>query len=78
MPAIPEPVSRNCEEVSKQLIVSLAARPEDGVLMTMVELSLVLIYICVLLIKTCAMSSNVCVTFGFGDAPDGDAAHVHS
>ena len=32
-------------------------RPEDGALMTMAELTLVLVYTCVLLIKTCDFSS---------------------
>eukprot|EP00966_Prymnesium_polylepis_P209467 4852048-Prymnesium_polylepis.2 len=39
--------------------------------MAMIELALVLIYTCVLLIKTCNMSADVCVTFGFGKTAEG-------
>ena len=39
--------------------------------MTLVELSLILTYVCVLMIKLCAVSPEVCETFGFGRASDG-------
>ena len=45
--------------------------PEDGALMIMVELALILIYTCVLLIKTCSKSAELCSTFGFGDTANG-------
>ena len=53
-------------------------RSEDGVLMALVELALVLIYLCVLLIKTCnvdpfdpILSAQVCEMYGFGSSPKG-------
>eukprot|EP00966_Prymnesium_polylepis_P328617 7384406-Prymnesium_polylepis.2 len=33
----------------------------------MIELTLILVYTCVLLIKTCEISPEVCSTYGFGD-----------
>eukprot|EP00966_Prymnesium_polylepis_P114795 2653119-Prymnesium_polylepis.2 len=44
---------------------------EDGALMTLVELTLILTYICVLLIKTCNESVAVCTTYGLGDNGQG-------
>jgi hypothetical protein len=49
----------------------LACSVEDSVLMTGIQLSLILIYTCVLLLKTCGMSAAVCSTFGFGDTSQG-------
>jgi len=58
-------------------------RAEDGVLVHSTELALIFIYLCVLLIKSCDMSSvkgnhitkedarAICTTFGFGDSADG-------
>ncbi|KAL1527507.1 hypothetical protein AB1Y20_008897 [Prymnesium parvum] len=46
-------------------------RPEDGVLMTIVHLTLILVYLCVLVIKTCNASSAACSSFGFGATADG-------
>ena len=43
-------------------------RSEDGALTTLTELSLILVYLCVLVIKTCDVSSEACSLFGFGDA----------
>eukprot|EP00966_Prymnesium_polylepis_P120946 2795050-Prymnesium_polylepis.1 len=43
--------------------------------MTLVELALVLIYTCVLLIKSCNLSESVCVTFGFGNTAKGTDSH---
>jgi hypothetical protein len=37
----------------------------------LIELALIAVYICVLLIKACDLSSEVCATFGFGDEADG-------
>ena len=39
--------------------------------MMVLELALILGYICLLLIKTCNTSSDVCATFGFGDTASG-------
>lgn len=61
-------------------------RPEDGALFLVAELALILVYICVLLIKTCELAEvtenacpcdrvctvcNVCATFGFGHTSAG-------
>jgi len=57
------------------LILHLSIRPlkrvEDGVLMTLVEVALVLVYTSVLLIKACDVSSEVCSQFGFGSSSSG-------
>ena len=51
--------------------------------MALIELALVLVYMAVLLMKSCFMSASVCMTYGFGDSPKGDARglaglpHVH-
>jgi hypothetical protein len=42
--------------------------------MTMIELTLILVYTCVLLIKTCEISPEVCSTYGFGDTGRGEHA----
>ena len=41
-------------------------------MMTVVELTLILTYLCVLVIKTCETSVDVCVTFGFGESAEGE------
>ena len=61
-------------------------RPEDGALFLVAEMALILVYICVLLIKTCEIATeteslcpcdrvctvcNVCATFGFGHTSAG-------
>jgi hypothetical protein len=47
-------------------------RVEDGALATVIEQGLVLAYTCVLLIKTCDLSVDVCSTYGFGDTASGE------
>eukprot|EP00966_Prymnesium_polylepis_P075050 1741036-Prymnesium_polylepis.2 len=47
-------------------------RVEDGALATMTEQGLVLAYTCVLLIKTCDLSVDVCSTYGFGETATGE------
>ena len=62
-------------------------RPEDGSLMMLIELALVLIYVCVLVIKTCNMSMTtsssrdadtiaraLCSSYGFGETSSGEQA----
>lgn len=44
--------------------------------MTGIQLALILIYTCVLLLKTCSMSSAVCSTFGFGHTSQGAREHT--
>ena len=44
---------------------------EDSALMMVAELALILVYLCVLLIKACNVSSDVCVMLGFGDTATG-------
>ena len=41
--------------------------------MMLIEVALILIYTCVLLIRSCYMSPSVCATYGFGDKPEGAA-----
>ena len=36
--------------------------------MTLIMLALILIYTCVLIIKLCDGSPDICITFGFSDA----------
>eukprot|EP00966_Prymnesium_polylepis_P043561 1010093-Prymnesium_polylepis.1 len=48
-------------------------RAEDGAIMALIELALVLVYMAVLLMKSCFMSASVCVTYGFGESPKGDS-----
>ena len=40
--------------------------------MTLIELALILVYLCILLIKSCLISSDVCARFGFGDTAEGE------
>ena len=42
--------------------------------MTVSELALILIYTCVLLIKTCRIDAGVCSYYGFGDDAEGKLA----
>jgi hypothetical protein len=46
-------------------------RAEDGALILLVELALILVYICALLIKSCSLSTVVCASLGFGDSARG-------
>ena len=39
--------------------------------MTLSLLALILLYVCVLVIKTCDMSSELCNTYGFGEDAKG-------
>ncbi|KAL1520050.1 hypothetical protein AB1Y20_023526 [Prymnesium parvum] len=54
-----------------QLSLKPFKRPEDGTLMMVVQLVLVLVYTCVALIKTCNLSADVCVKYGFGGTASG-------
>ena len=47
-------------------------------LMILVDLGLILTYMCVLLIKTCEVSSEACAMFGFGDSPNGVPSETHA
>ena len=40
-------------------------------LMTITSVTEILIYLCVLAIKTCNVSQEVCLLFGFGDSAEG-------
>jgi hypothetical protein len=53
------------------LAVKPLKRTEDGALMTLIELALILVYTCVLLIKTCTLSEDICAKYGFGRKPSG-------
>eukprot|EP00966_Prymnesium_polylepis_P170485 3940953-Prymnesium_polylepis.2 len=43
-----------------------ACRQEDEAIMLLIELSLAVVYMCVLIFKTCQMSSSVCLMYGMG------------
>eukprot|EP00966_Prymnesium_polylepis_P323126 7379339-Prymnesium_polylepis.1 len=45
--------------------------PIDAVLTTLSDLALILLYTCVLAIKTCEVSPEVCSSFGFGNTGKG-------
>jgi hypothetical protein len=45
--------------------------------MTFIELILIVIYTCVLLIKACSLSTDVCSTFGFGESSEGNSQETH-
>ena len=46
-------------------------RRDDASLTTMSHLALILLYTCVLTIKTCELSPNACESYGFGDSARG-------
>jgi len=54
-----------------QLAVNPVKRYEDGLLMVVAQLALIFLYTCVLLVKSCNFSENVCSSFGFGNSVDG-------
>ena len=43
----------------------------------LIELALVLVYICVLVVKMCGVSSEACATFGFGTDGKGVEGRLH-
>ena len=51
----------------------LKRRAADSALMTLNDLTLVLVYACVLVIKECPYSEELCATFGFGQKAEGEA-----
>ena len=53
------------------LAIKPLRRSEDGALMTLVELALILVYTCVLVIKSCEANSSVCATYGLGSTSTG-------
>lgn len=57
--------------LSLHLALEPLRRAEDRVLMALIQLALILMYIVVLLIKTCMVSSVACALFGFGDEAGG-------
>ena len=58
--------------LSLQLAIKPLKRPEDGALMALIEISLILIYFAVMLIKACQLSKEMCSTFGFGNDAQGE------
>eukprot|EP00966_Prymnesium_polylepis_P300399 6942051-Prymnesium_polylepis.1 len=50
---------------------------DNRILMTLVHLSLVLVYTCVLLVKACDASAEACALFGFGTTSKGAARPKH-
>eukprot|EP00966_Prymnesium_polylepis_P314748 7272586-Prymnesium_polylepis.4 len=57
------------------LSLELSIRPlqhvEDHILAAVVQLTLIILYTSILLIKVCVSSSEACAPFGFGDSPKG-------
>jgi hypothetical protein len=51
-------------------------RFEDMALTALTDATLVLVYTCVLVIKTCDLSPVICSTYGFGKTPKGALAFV--
>ena len=51
-------------------------RSSDNALMTVIQLALLILYVCVLLIKSCNMSAMVCASYGFGDTASGELPTV--
>ena len=56
-----------------EVVLVLDSRPEDGSLMTLSHLALILVYSCVMAIKTCELSSEACSKYGFGNSAKGEA-----
>ena len=48
-------------------------RPLDGFLLMGIELALIAIYVCMIVIKACETSREVCSTFGLGETSKGEA-----
>eukprot|EP00966_Prymnesium_polylepis_P224213 5186814-Prymnesium_polylepis.1 len=46
-------------------------RSEDNILMALIELALILIFTCVLIMKACESSAELCNTYGFGSTGTG-------
>ena len=57
--------------LSLRLTIKPLRHVEDTVLGTLAELGLILVYLLVLLIKSCNLSKDVCESFGFGSTPQG-------
>jgi hypothetical protein len=50
----------------------IVRRAEDATLMMLTELTLILIYMCVMLVKVCNESKDICARYGFGDSALGE------
>lgn len=48
-----------------------SCRHGDSVITIMADFALVLVYTCALLINVCALSPDICGSFGFGDSSEG-------
>ena len=59
-----------------QLIVKPLRRAEDDAFVTLVHLTLVLLYLSVLILKSCDLSRAACETFGLGATGEGAPAAV--
>mmetsp|Transcript_86037 Transcript_86037/g.257812 ORF Transcript_86037/g.257812 Transcript_86037/m.257812 type:complete len:1403 (-) Transcript_86037:178-4386(-) len=57
--------------LAMHLVAKPFRRPEDSSMAAMVDLTLVLLYTCVLLIKSCEASPTICGTYGFGQSATG-------
>eukprot|EP00966_Prymnesium_polylepis_P111368 2575741-Prymnesium_polylepis.2 len=50
----------------------LARRPENSLLVNIVQQALIVVYTCVLVVKACYVSEDVCELFGFGRRANGE------
>jgi len=57
--------------LTMKLTIKPLKRPDDSKLSALIELSLILIYVCILIIRTCQYSGEICKTFGFGSDANG-------
>jgi hypothetical protein len=57
------------------MCTALARRFDNGSLTTLSHLALILVYTCVLAIKTCEFSPEACSSYGFGSSAEGVRAH---
>ena len=58
-----------------QLIIKPLRRAEDDVFVKLVHLTLVLLYLTVLVLKSCDLSRTSCEAFGFGVTGEGAPLH---
>ena len=56
---------------SFRIPATISCRKDDGALMTFIELALLLIYLCILLAKSCDLSPEACSMYGLGDDSTG-------
>jgi hypothetical protein len=63
--ATPAPRTRLAVSLASREVLD-ACRTENAMLMALIELMLIIAYICVILVKTCDESENICGKYGLG------------